>query len=307
LHALLEDEPNPDTENEDADEFPALTKLWIEHIKLAQQFIDEISAATFDNGNLDADVIKCLRRPEEGPVDISDPDIQLVLDLFMACKNSSQQTYTAAQQAIMRQFPESEILSYHLMKKLVADISGVVSIRDDMCMNLCHVFTGPFAQLDACSICSEPQYDPVQFGLTGKKVPQQQACTILLGPQIQALQQSSQSSEAMHYQDKKTQEILKNLDPTKNLDPDDFVYDDLFSGSDILDLIENLQLTSDNTMVSYSFDGAQLYQSEKSYTWIGIWVVDDYSPGAHYKKKHILPAVVVPGPNKPKNPDSFLF
>ncbi|KIK07040.1 hypothetical protein K443DRAFT_25755, partial [Laccaria amethystina LaAM-08-1] len=26
-----------------------------------------------------------------------------------------------------------------------------------------------------------------------------------------------------------------------------------------------------------------------------------------YKKKCVLPAVVVPGPNKPKNPDSFLF
>ena len=111
----------------------------------------------------------------------------------------------------------------------------------------------------------------------------------------------------MRYRDKKTQEILKNLDPTKNLDPDDFIYDDLFSGSDILDLIENLQLTSDNTTVFYSFDGVQLYQSKKSDTWIGIWIVDDYSPGSRYKKKHVLPAVVIPGPNKPKNPDSFLF
>ncbi|KIJ96425.1 hypothetical protein K443DRAFT_32940, partial [Laccaria amethystina LaAM-08-1] len=72
----------------------------------------------------------------------------------------------------------------------------------------------------------------------------------------------------MHYRDKKTQEILENLDPTKNLDPDDFVYDDLFSGSDVLDLIESLQLNSDDSTVSYSFDGAQLYQSKKSEMWI---------------------------------------
>ena len=75
LRALLEDEPNPDTGNEDAEEFPALAQSRIEHVKLAQQFIDEISAATFDNGNLDPDVIERLRNPEEGPVDISDPDI----------------------------------------------------------------------------------------------------------------------------------------------------------------------------------------------------------------------------------------
>jgi len=63
LRALLEDEPNSGTKNEDVDELPGLTKSRIEHVKVAQQFIDEISAATFDNGNLDADVIKHLRNP----------------------------------------------------------------------------------------------------------------------------------------------------------------------------------------------------------------------------------------------------
>ena len=75
LHTLLDDEPTLENKDSDVDEFPALARSWIEHVKVAQQFIDEISAATFDNGKLDADVIECLRRPEEGPVDISDPDI----------------------------------------------------------------------------------------------------------------------------------------------------------------------------------------------------------------------------------------
>ena len=65
------------------------------------------------------------------------------------------------------------------------------------------------------------------------------------------------------------QEILKELD----LCPDNFVYDDIFSRSDFLDLAENLKLTSDNTTVSFSFDGAQFYQSKKSDTWIGVWIV----------------------------------
>ena len=67
---------------------------------------------------------------------------------------------------------------------------------DDMCINSCHAFIGPFAELEACSICSEPCYDPIQRGHTRKKVPRQQACTILLGPQVQALQRSSQSAQA---------------------------------------------------------------------------------------------------------------
>ena len=75
LHTLLEDDPNCGaSENTGEDEFPALAQSWIEHVKLAQQFIDEISAATLDNGKLDEDMIFHLRNPEEGPVDISDPD-----------------------------------------------------------------------------------------------------------------------------------------------------------------------------------------------------------------------------------------
>lgn len=103
----------------------------------------------------------------------------------------------------------------------------------------------------------------------------------------------------MRYQDHKIQEILENIS-----DP---VYDDLFSGSDILNLCEDLHLTSDDTTASFSFDGAQLHQNKKSDTWIVIWIINDYSPTTQYKKRHVLPALVVPGPNKPKNLDSFLF
>ena len=100
----------------------------------------------------------------------------------------------------------------------------------------------------------------------------------------------------MCYQDAKTQEILKELD----LHPDDFVYDDIFSGSDFLDLAKNLKLTSDDTTVSFSFDGAQLYQSKKSDTWIGVWIVNDYNPDSCYKKIRVLPAFIAQDPTNPK-------
>lgn len=32
-------------------------------------------------------------------------------------------------------------------KKLLADTTGVVSVMDDMCVNSCHTFTGPFERL----------------------------------------------------------------------------------------------------------------------------------------------------------------
>jgi hypothetical protein len=36
-------------------------------------------------------------------------------------------------------------------------------------------------------------------------------------------------------------------------------------------------------------------------------VILDHSPDVRYKKKHVLPGGFIPGPNKPKNVDSFLF
>ena len=299
LQALLQEESNPGPETNGEDELPAMVQSQIEHVNLAQKFIKEISTATLDNGNLEEDVIRRLQNPEEGPVDVSDANTRLALDLFIACENSSQKTYSSVRDAILRRFPDIELLSYHSVKKLVANISGVVSVRDDMCINSCHAFTGPFSELEVCSICSESRYDIVQLELTGKKIPRQQACTIPLGPQIQALRRSPEGAEAMRYRDRKIQEILENLG-----DP---VYDDLFSGSDILNVCEDLHLTSDDTTVSFSFDGAQLYQNKKSDTWIAIWIINDYSPTTRYKKKHVLPALIIPGPSKPKNLDSFLF
>ena len=56
-----------------------------------------------------------------------------------------------------------------------------------------------------------------------------------------------------------------------------------------------------------SIDGAQIYQSKQSDCWIYICVAHDLAPDKHYKKKYVLPGGFIPGPNKPKNVNSFLF
>jgi Transposase family tnp2 len=56
-----------------------------------------------------------------------------------------------------------------------------------------------------------------------------------------------------------------------------------------------------------SLDGAQLYEHKASDCWIYIWVIFNHAPDARYKKKHVLPGGFIPGLNKPKNVDSYLF
>ncbi|EKM49948.1 uncharacterized protein PHACADRAFT_200802 [Phanerochaete carnosa HHB-10118-sp] len=56
-----------------------------------------------------------------------------------------------------------------------------------------------------------------------------------------------------------------------------------------------------------SLDGAQLYRNKQSDCWMYIWILLDRSPDSCYKKCHVLIEGVIPGSNKPKNVDSFLF
>ena len=57
----------------------------------------------------------------------------------------------------------------------------------------------------------------------------------------------------------------------------------------------------------FSIDGAQLYAKKASACWIYIWVLFNLSPDRRYKKKHVFIGGFIPGPNNPKNLDSFLF
>jgi len=273
----------------------------IEHLRFAQEFIHEVSHATLDNGGLDDLTIDYLRYPDETPVDISDPDTRLSLNVFLSCKNASEQTYTDVRDSILMRYPDSGILSYHDIKNLVAKITGVCAVYDDMCINGCHAFTGPFADLQSCHVCSEPRYDPDEFA-SGKKVPRQQACTIPLSPQLQALRRSPQGADSILYRDRKIMEIIEALNAAN---PDELVYDDIFSGEHVMDLCETL--TDNDMMVVFSIDGSQLYQNKKSDTWIAIWIIMDYDPKTRYKKKRFFPANIIPGPHKPKHIDSYTF
>lgn len=157
---------------------------WFENISFTQQLIDRLNGAALDDDKLDQDVIDQLRNPITEPVDISDPDIRLSLNLFMACNSASEATYASVRDAILRRSPDFNVLLHYRTKKLVAEISGVVSALDDMCINSCTAFVGPLAEAKEYPECREPRY---KLKKSGKEVPRQQVCTIPLGPQLQAL------------------------------------------------------------------------------------------------------------------------
>ncbi|KAF8956681.1 hypothetical protein BDZ97DRAFT_1763531 [Flammula alnicola] len=82
----LVNNPAPDPINLDIleEEDPVLNPSNIEHVRNAQDFIDEIRNATLDNGKLDPAATERLRHPDEQIPDLSDENLRFSLDLYMS-------------------------------------------------------------------------------------------------------------------------------------------------------------------------------------------------------------------------------
>lgn len=115
---------------------------------------------------------------------------------------------------------------------------------------------------------------------------------VALGPQIQARWRNPETAWNMSYRRNKTQEEC-----ARNRDVDDYLYNNIFCGSDYLEAVDRGDINDNDTIVMFSIDGAQLYRSKKSDCWIYIWILLDLVPGQCYKIRNILPGGVILGGN----------
>ena len=74
------------------------------------------------------------------------------------------------------------------------------------------------------------------------------------------------------------------------------VIDDIAMGLDYL-----------GPVLMVSIDRAQLYEHKESNCWMYVWIIINLSPQKRYQKAFVQPGGFIPGPNKPKNLDTFLF
>lgn len=78
-------------------------------------------------------------------------------------------------------------------------------------------------------------------------------------------------------------------------------------GLDYLGPVLDGHIKENDIVLMVLIDGAQLYEHKDSDCWMYIWVLVNLSPDKQYKKIHVRPGGFIPGPNKPKNLDSFLY
>lgn len=268
-------------------------------IKISMEYIRALEAASLDddNNHLDEEAINCLRNPRTSPVEVDDPDFRLGLDLFLASIKTTHENYNLTREAVLRRHPDDSIPSFDQMKRRVTEITGVVPIIHDMCPNTCLAFTGPFKNDDRCSECGEARFDPVT------KKGRQHFYTIPIGPMLQALWADVDSARKLDYRRRKTRELLDEIARTGRVAQ----YEDFIHGSMYLEDVISGRIQDTDMILMLSIDGAQLYAHKASDCWIYIWILFDHSPELRYKQRQILPGGFIPGPNKPKIIDSFLF
>lgn len=285
--------------------YPELPEPKLEQLKIAMEFINELRAASHENSGLPDEVRHGVLHPIQEAFQIDDPDHHLSLEIYLATANGSRESYNLITKAVERRNPSNKLLSYSQISRRVEAWSGVHLVRDDMCLKGCVGFTGPFKDLLQCPTCHEHRYDQVALAASKKKkqIPRQQFYSLLLGPQIQAQWAHTEGAKAMRYGANQMKANLAEI--TKN-GGCPLVYTDIFSGSALLERFTH-EIKEDDTMVLFSVDGAQLYRNKQSDMWMGIFTLLNLPPEQRYKNSHILPAVFIPGPYKPKNTDSFFF
>ena len=84
-------------------------------------------------------------------------------------------------------------------------------------------------------------------------------------------------------------------------------YSNVLDSTDLIEAFQDARIGEDDIVLIFSIDGMQLYVMKASVCWIYIWVLLNLAPERQYKKKHILIGSYIPGPNNPKNLDSFLL
>ena len=84
-------------------------------------------------------------------------------------------------------------------------------------------------------------------------------------------------------------------------------YNDTTCGRDYLEAVEGGTIKDYNVLVQLSLDGAQLYRNKDSDCWIFVYIIHNLPPDLCYKKRLVIPAGFIPGPEKMKDGDSFLY
>ncbi|KIJ14028.1 hypothetical protein PAXINDRAFT_79868 [Paxillus involutus ATCC 200175] len=277
-------------------------------LRETMEYIVSLRNASLEDAvsKLDDAALQRIRHPPQATLQIDDLDIRHSIGTYLALEHSSQDAYERVRHSHTVNYPDHlGMLSFSEVERIIAQYTGVEKIQNDMCPKTCLAYTGPYEPLELCPTCAMSRWNQEKLRASNgrNKVAARKFTTITLASQLQARFRHPQTAREMQYLHERTQQVLEHLRETGEIP----VIDDVVMGWDFLGAVLDGDIKPDDIVVMVSLDGAQLYQSKESDCWIYVWVLLNMSPDKRYKKINVIPGGFIPGPNKPKNVDSFLF
>ncbi|PXF39711.1 hypothetical protein BWQ96_10587 [Gracilariopsis chorda] len=93
------------------------------------------------------------------------------------------------------------------------------------------------------------------------------------------------------------------------LEKEEGVYSDFFSGRIFQDIVSQrggLEMVKYDIFLALSADGVQPFKLDNYTYWIALCVILNLPPSIRFKARRLLPLLLIPGPNEPKDLTSFL-
>lgn len=208
-----------------------------------------------------------------------------------------------AYQKIRATFDDLNLPSIKALRHEMHNLCGLEPILYDCCKNSCLCFVGPYADLNDCPYCNHGRFKP-----DGR--PYNQFHYLPLIPQVRALYASTISSRDMRY--RSIHELDNYLDAENTIS-------DIYDSSLYRELRQSNITVNGHVLPQHYFDdprdvlltgltdGFQLFRRGKHTAWPLLFINNNLAPDKRYQTGNCICSGLIPGPNKPKDHDSFMF
>ena len=201
----------------------------------------------------------------------------------------------AAFNDILEVYSEGKSSLYRAQKKL-ADLVDIKPIFIPMYINSCCAFTGQFAHNILCFYYDKAAYN-IDQSSPNVKTPRKVATFFPLLDRFKLQYNNPNRSLDLRY---RHQYISSS-------EYEEGIIGDIFDGNLYKELTEDGYFTDERDIALIgSTDGYQIFKQKTDDCWVIMFINANLPPDERVKKENLLISSVIPGPNQPKNFNSFL-
>ncbi|RXW12950.1 hypothetical protein EST38_g12904 [Candolleomyces aberdarensis] len=150
--------PPQDNEGNEKENDPEQQKANLEGLQSSLNFVNDIRNACVSDSIFPQDLQTAILKPIEGNFDPDDPDVEILLTVYLSISNASEEVNRKIQTMVQNRWPQSKMFSYEQIRKKVQEFSQVAPIVSNMWFNSCVAYTSEFRDCDTCQECGEARF-----------------------------------------------------------------------------------------------------------------------------------------------------